>query len=151
MRQARRRHLGDRKPGGLYVEFAAYEAWKSGLVIGDEWDPLVAATLRAVAERFSRAATEPLLDPGLGTPVEPALTQSEWLGAYETFSRLTDLAADALEADICPAAVKWREIFGENDRGQVFRLPAGCDANGFPISSIGAVTGIGSNEARRFG
>lgn len=151
MRQARRIHLGDRRPGGLYVEFAAYEVWDARLVTGDEWDPLFAATLRQVSDRFNRALYDPLIDRGLGTPVEPSLEPSDWTDAANTFSRLAALADEALDTDTCQAAVKWREILGENSRGQVFPLPPGCDANGFPIGSIAAIGGTGSNEARRFG
>lgn len=151
MRQARRIHLGKRRPSGLYVEFAAYEVWNAGLVTGDEWDSLFAATLRHVAERFERAPNDPLLDPGLGAPVEPPLTPADWTNAANVFSRLADLSDEALNVDTCPAAVRWREILGENSRGEVFPLPPGCDAKGFPISSIAALAGTGSNEARRFG
>ncbi len=151
MRQARRIHLGERRPGGLYVEFATYEAWNSGLVTGNEWDELFAATLRQVANRFETAQYLPLLDPGLGTAVDPALTESDWSTARDKFLRLAELADEAREADVCAAAIKWREILGENDRGQVFPLPPGCDANGFPISAVAAVSGVGLNEARGFG
>lgn len=152
MRQARRTHLGDRRPGGLYVEFATYHAWQQGLVFGDEWDPLLARTLRQVASRFATAHYLPLIDPAIGTAVEPALTEDDWVNASGVFADLADLADEALSADECKAAVKWREILGGNDRADpVFPLPSGCDANGFRIATIAAVTSRGSNEARGFG
>jgi hypothetical protein len=92
-----------------------------------------------------------LLDPGLGTAVSPALSAEQWTNAKDVLLHLADLADEALEATDCMAAVKWREILGQNDRGQVFPLPPGCDANGFPISAIASVAGTGSNEARKFG
>lgn len=135
MRQARSVHLGDRRPGGLYVEFAIYAVWHAGLVVGNEWDALLAATLRRVGERFDTVPSVPLLDPGLGTAVEPALVDADWLHARDTFLSLADLADEALGAGNCKAAVNWRRILGQNDRGQIVPLPPGCDANGFPISA----------------
>ena len=151
IRQARRTHLGDLRSGGLYVEFATYDVWSSRVVTGEEWDPLFATTLRLVANRFQRAPYEPLLDPGLGTPVEPVLDANDWLHACNVFESLANLADDALSAEKCRAAIKWREILGENDRGQVFPLPPGCDTNGFPLSAVGGAAIIRPREAARFG
>lgn len=151
-RQARRTHLGDRRPGGLFVEFAVYDVFLAGLVTGDEWDELFARALRQVGTRFSRASYLPLLDPALGTPVEPPLKEDDIVNAAQVFSDLADLAEEALEADNCKAAVKWREILGGNDRADpVFPLPPGCDAAGFRIGAIASVAARGSNEARGFG
>jgi SMODS domain-containing protein len=152
MRQARRAHLGERRPGGLYIEFATYEAWKHGLISGEEWDPLLAATLRRVANRLASASHLPFVDPALGTSVEPRPSDEDLAHAASVFSGLADLGGEAVAADDCLAAVKWRSILGGNDRADpVFPLPPGCDANGFPISAIAAVAGRGSNEARGFG
>ncbi len=152
MRQARRTHLGTRRPGGLYVEFATYHAWHQGLIYGDEWDTLFARTLRQVANRFGSAHYLPLIDPALGTAVEPNLSDDDWANAAQVFSDLADLADEALPADDCMAAVKWREILGGNDRADpAFPLPPGCDANGFRIGSVVGVSSRGSNEARGFG
>ena len=150
MRQARSTNLGDRRPGGLFIEFATFEAWKSKLVAGNEWDPLFAATLRRVAERLANATTNPLLDPALGTPVEPAVPESELLNASAEFYRLANLADDAINSGVCQAALNWRRILGGNDRIEyVFPLPGGCDANG---NYVGTRVVIPSRtEARRFG
>jgi hypothetical protein len=150
-RQARHVHLGERRPGGLFVEFAIYDVWSSGLIAGDEWDPLFAKTLRSLANRFNQAPYDPLVDPGMGTAVAPALDNDVWTHAAGVFSRLADLAEEAVAAEKCAAAAKWRDILGENERGQVFPLPPGCDAGGFPISAVAPITGLGSNEARKFG
>ena len=150
MRQSRRTHLGDRRPGGLLVEFATYEAWSSGLVTGDEWDPLLAQTLQCVAQRFAIAHISPLLDPALGTPVEPAVAEADLANAASVFSKLAGLATEALRLDECQAAVRWREILGGNDRARyVFPLPPGCDGNGNRVSRV--TTGQSRQEARRFG
>ncbi len=154
LRQVREIHLGDRKPGGLYVEFAVYDVWRSGLVRGNEWGVLLAATLRRVADRFSQVPNRPLCDPGLDTPVHPALSEPEWLQAAHVFHGLAQRAEGALLASRCAAAKVWREILGRNSRGQVFPLPPGCDAAGFAIPAAGVVNlgmTTGPQEASGFG
>ena len=150
MRQARRTHLGDQRPGGLFVEFTTYEAWVSGTVTGDEWGPLLAQTLRCVAKRFAIAQVWPLRDPALGTPVEPAVDEKDLENAANIFSELADLADQALNLDDCKAALKWRKILGGNDRADpVFPLPHGCDASGNRVAP--AIVPVSRTEARRFG
>ena len=155
MRQAREVHLRDQKPGGLYVEFAVYDIWANRRVSGNEWAPLFARTLRAVAHRFASAVYEPLMDPGLGTPVDPPLDAAQWQYAGSTFQGLADLADAALNSDRCNAALKWRRILGKNDRGDVFPLPPGCSGTGAAIGAAGAgLAGIGAGrprEAQPFG
>lgn len=151
LRQIRDVHLGDHKPGALYIEFATYDVWSSGLVRGSEWCQLLAATLGAVANRFEAAPTQPLLDPGLGTPVDPALDTTVWHSASQIFHRLADLATKALNADKCAAAARWREILGENARGQVFPLPPGCDARGFATTGMAGLVAARPREAQGFG
>lgn len=151
LRQVRDVHLGDDKPGGLYIEFATYDVWSSRLARGSEWCQLLATTLAAVASRFEVAPTKPLVDPGLGTPVDPALDAAVWLSASQTFHRLADLATKALNADKCAAAARWREILGENARGQVFPLPPGCDARGFATTGMAGLVAARPREAQGFG
>ncbi len=155
MRQAREVHLKDQKPGGLYVEFAVYDVWANRRVSGNEWAPLFAHTLREVANRFASAVYEPLLDPGLDTPVDPPLDAAQWQHAGSTFQGLANLADQALNSDRCNAALKWRRILGKNDRGQVFPLPPGCSGTGAAIGTAGAgLAGIGAGrprEAQPFG
>ena len=150
MRQAREAHLRDQKPGGLYVEFAVYDVWANRQVSGTEWGPLFANTLRVVAHRFASAVYEPLVDPGLGTPVNPPLDAAQWQNASAIFQSLATLAAEALKADRCTAALKWRRILGKNDRGDVFPLPPGCSGAG--VATAGAiaagVAGIAAGRPR---
>ena len=149
MRQARRTHLKDKRPGGLFVEFVTYEAWDSGSVTGDEWDLLFAQTLRRVAERFANAAIYPLCDPALGTPVEPAVDEKDLANAVAVFSGLANLADKALNLNDCQAALKWRDILGGNDRANpVFPLPPGCDASG---NRMVPIVPVSRPEARSFG
>lgn len=151
-RQARRTHIGDRRPGGLYIEFAVYEAWRAGLVKGVEWDLLFAQTLRRVSDRLANAPLVPLLDPALGTPVEPPVSDEDLLHAAGAFRRLADLADKALTGDDCDAAAKWREILGGNNRADpVFPLPPGCDGSSGAAGSITVITRRGREEAAGFG
>ena len=149
MRQAREAHLKDQKPGGLYIEFAVFDVWAKGRVRGNEWGPLFADTLREVANRFASVAYEPLLDPGLGTPIDPPLDAVQWQHASTTFQGLATLAAEALSTDRCSAALKWRQVLGKNDRGQVFPLPPGCSATGkVTAGAVGALAGVGAGRQR---
>ncbi len=151
IRQVREVHLGDQKPGGLYAEFAVFDVWNNRHVSGSEWGSLLEATLRTVADRFGRVPTQPLLDPGLDTPVNPALDASVWLHASDKFQNLADTAAEALTANRCEAAVRWREILGANSRGQVFPLPPGCDARGFATTGMAGLAATRPREAQGFG
>lgn len=150
LRQVRHVHLGEERPGGLYTEVAAYDAWKQGRVAGDSWAQLLAESLREVASQFRAGVTSGLIDPILGTPMKPELTPEQWRNGAEVFERLAARAAEALDAEKCRAAYLWRRILGENDRGPVLLLPPGCDAEGVPVSAVSAVSYSGSDEPRGF-
>ena len=152
IRQARQTHIEDRRPGGLYTEFMIYEAWNQNLVLGSEWDLLLAQTLRGVGDRLAIAPSRPLLDPALGTPIEPPVCESDLAAAAETFRRLADLADRALMAEDCEAAAKWREILGGNERADpVFPWPPGCDGSGAAAGSTLLIARRGRAEAPGFG
>ena len=112
MRQVRETHLRDQKPGGLYIEFAVFDVWRSRQVRGNEWGLLLQATLQTVANRFGQVPVQPLLDPGLNTPVDPALDNHIWLHACNEFRRLADLAQEALNSSRCQAAVSGGRFSG---------------------------------------
>ena len=96
VRQIREAQLGDMKPGGLYMEFLTFEAWKARRVSGTEWDTLLAGTLKYSANHFANAHVRPLLDPVLGTPYDPPLTEEQIRQARDIFARLTQDADSAL-------------------------------------------------------
>ena len=153
VRQIRETHLGDNRPGGLYLEFVTFEAWRDGFVQGDEWDVLLARTLTCIADRFHRAITQPLLDPVLGTPVDPPLTEHEIKHAVAVFQKLAASANRSLGMNDADAAAVWRKILGGNERANpVFPNPP---KDGGRAGAIPAVIGGGSavrrNDAPGFG
>lgn len=150
LRQVRHVHLGDARPGGLFVEIAAYYAWRDGLVTGTSWAELLTNTLEQVGQRFTACVDTPLTDPVLGTTLKPELDPGQWSAAGDLFTRLAALGRDALASDKCRAAKIWRDILGENERGHVMRIPSGCDAAGFPVGAVTAVSAVGSNDPRGF-
>ena len=159
VRQIRETHLGDRRPGGLYLEFVTFEAWRSGLVAGSEWDVLLARTLQCIADRFRLAAVNPLLDPVLGTPVDPPLSAGQVEQAATIFGRLAAAANRALSMNDTAAATEWRKILGGNERvNPVFPYPpnsGGGTSSTVTAGGVGAAGGIGAtgrrNEATGFG
>jgi hypothetical protein len=150
LRQVRHVHLGGARPGGLFTEVAAYYTWLDRNATGDSWAELLTSTMDGVAARFREAADEGLPDPVLNKPMKPNLGTDTWRSAAIQFEQLANSAREAMRSERCWSARLWREILGDNERGPVLPLPDGCDANGFPISSIAAVEAVGSNEPRGF-
>jgi hypothetical protein len=159
VRQIRETHLGDKRPGGLYLEFVTFEAWRSGLVAGSEWDVLLARTLQRLADRFRQAGVNPLRDPVLGTPVDPPLSAGQVEQAAAIFEKLAAAANRALPMNDTDAATEWRKILGGNDRANPV-LPYPPNSGG-GVGGTVAATGVGAaggggattrrNEAPRFG
>lgn len=150
LRQVRHTHLQDQRPGGLFVEVAAFHVWKAKLVTGSAWAELLTSTLEQVAGRFTEYEQTGLPDPVFGTPMKPTLDPGQWAAAATYFNWLAQQGREALDADTCRAAKIWRDVLGTNERGEVLILPDGCDANGFPLSAISPVTAVGSDQPRGF-
>ena len=142
VRQIRQTHLGDQRPGGLYLEFVTFEAWRSGLVGGSEWDVLLARTLQCIADRFRQAGVNPLRDPVLGTPVDPPLSAGQVEQAAAIFEKLAAAANRALPMNDTDAATEWRKILGGNDRANPV-LPYPPNSGG-GVGSTVAATGVGA-------
>jgi hypothetical protein len=68
VRQTRRHHRGDEKPGGFYFELMTYWTFMADLN-GDSFAELFAATLRSLATQL--ASSTPLTDPALDKPYKP--------------------------------------------------------------------------------
>ena len=159
VRQIRETHLGDKRPGGLYLEFVTFEAWRSGLIVGGEWDVLLALTLQSIEDRFRQAGVKPLTDPTLGTPFDPPLSAGQVQQAADIFGRLAAAANRAISMNDIAAATEWRKILGGNDRANpVLPYPPKSRGGGGSTvagSGAGAATGTGAtarrNEAPRFG
>ncbi|WP_296604654.1 nucleotidyltransferase [Nocardioides sp.] len=150
LRQVRHIHFGKERPGGLFTEVVAYYVWKDQLVTGTTWAELLTSTMDQVAKRFETCAEDGLPDPVLRTPMKPALDSWQWNVAAQSLNRLAEQAREALNSERCRAAKMWREILGTNERGQVLPLPEGCDANGFSLGAVTAVSAVGSNQPRGF-
>lgn len=147
VRQTRRHHRGEEKPGGFYFELMAYWAFDAGLE-GNSFAEIFAKTLRAISAQLKSGAA--LIDPVLEKEYKPQPDPVDRAEAAATFSDLAGKAQKALTEDRCPAAAIWRSILGENDRGPVFPLPPGCDESGAEIKNIAAVAAVGSREASGF-
>lgn len=156
VRQIRRAHLGDAKPGGLYFELIVHEGFRLGQIKGESWAEITAATLRYVADRLLTVGAAPLCDPVLEQPFHPRPDPGAVVHAAGVFARLAADAEAALTRERCPAAAAWRQIFGSNTKvnGPVFELPAGCRSDGtvMPVFAGTQANPVrGTNEAHGFG
>jgi hypothetical protein len=147
VRQTRRHHRGDEKPGGFYFELMTYWTFMADLE-GDSFAELFAATLRSLSTQL--ASSTPLTDPVFDKPYKPEPDPDDRAAAAALFADLATKAELALTLARCPAAALWREILGENDRGPCFPLPPGCDEKGNEIKNVAAVAAVGSEEASGF-
>jgi hypothetical protein len=147
VRQTRKHHREEGKPGGFYFEVMTYWAFKAGIG-GGSFAEVFAATLRSIATQLTSSA--PVMDPVLGREYRPVPDRQDLAAAAAAFSQLAAKAERALVLNRCPAAVVWRDILGRNDRGPCFPLPPGCDEKGSEIKDVAAVAAVGSKEASGF-
>ena len=109
---------------------------------------LLASTLERAATHLESGQI--VTDPALDRPYEKAPTAEQLRNAARHLPWAGEQGCRCPQMDKCPAAVAWREIFGENHNGQVFPLPPGCDASGKPIRSVESNPSLGSDEARGY-
>lgn len=140
IRQARRSNLGKR-PGGLFFEVLTYHAFEG---FDDEMKDkskqrLFVAALRSVATQLADfAAGGVVADPSMnGGIITIRATDVEIALAASKFSELADKAAEALDAEPCPAAKIYQDMLGKNEDGNlVFELPSYCNADGTKRADI---------------
>ncbi len=151
VRQIKSAHLPDAKPGALYYEMALHEGFRTGAIVGASWADIAESALVFLASRL--ASSEPIRDPVLDVPYQPAPTQAESQVAAETFAMLARRARSAVTADSqCQAAHEWRAVFGGNGRDtQVFPLPPGCRGTGATMGAAAANLAVGGSAERGFG
>lgn len=154
IRQIRRWHLRDAKPGGLYIELVLHEGFSAGEITGENWAGITASALGYVAHRLTTVAASPLCEPALNQPYVPAPDPQAISHAAAVFAGLAADARRAVDLDPCPAAAIWRRIFGDNAHagGPVFPLPTGCREDGMLMPATVVVNPLsGTNESRGFG
>jgi hypothetical protein len=155
IRQTRRSNLG-RRPGGLFFEVLTYHAFAG---FSDDMrdkgkQRLYVAALRSVATQLAEfAAGGDISDPSMpGESVTIRASEAEIAAAVTRFTTLADDAEEALNADPCPAAKTFHDMFGKNaDDETVFKLPDYCNADGTKRTDIRSSTSKVPAGRDRFG
>ncbi|MEP7191257.1 MAG: nucleotidyltransferase [Actinomycetota bacterium] len=140
VRQTRRALLGLAKPGGLFVEVAAYHAFDAhprpgGAGAYTSTAAYYANTLRVMADAIRNHAngTQPLENPAMpGQELRVRATDEEWANITTKWEEASSKAMAALASQQdCPAAKTFRELLGQDSLGSwVFPLPSGCNPDG---------------------
>ena len=159
VRQIRETHLGDKRPGGLYLEFVTFEAWRSGLVGGA--NGMCSWLGRSRALRIVLARRESILYGTLSSaPPSIHRCRQDRSSRLRPYSRSWRAAADrALPMNDTDAATEWRKILGGNDRYKsVLPYPpntGGRVGSTVTTAGVGVANGTGAttrrNEATGFG
>lgn len=135
LRQTRRTLLGKSRPGGLMVEMALYEAYRSGLVTGDSQAKQYVTGIEAVAGIIAD-----YVDSGVEIP-DPTIavanfsfraTDAEWQNAKDKFGDAAIRAREALkQTDPGLSAKGYRDLLGGNDdNDHIFPMPDGYNDDG---------------------
>lgn len=133
VRQARRAHLGKRRPGGLYFELLTYHAFDAGL--DDRCTAsLFVGALRWIADKLAEVVAGGEVDDPTrpGEVIKVRADHDDFEKAAMEFATLATKAKEAVETeDRCAAARKFREVLGRNSAGEwVFEMPAACNEDG---------------------
>ncbi|SNY25354.1 nucleotidyltransferase domain-containing protein [Paractinoplanes atraurantiacus] len=134
MRQIRRTWVED-QPGGYFFEVLTYHAFSNLKPNEKSYAEYVTVVLREIADLLVDVADDGLDDPTLdGKKIKTKATPEQLAAAAARIDEAASLAEEALKADDCSAAAKWRELLGttKNTRTeeQVFPLPEYCNADG---------------------
>lgn len=159
IRQTRRTIL-DKRPGGLFVELALYDACVNHKVSKDNLTLAYVTGLEAIADYLDDKVSwgKELPDYTMpGHSLSFRATDNQWETAQHKFRSAATNARDAYkEEDSGKAAVKFRELLGKNgDDEVVFPMPAGYNEDGTKKMSAASVITPGSAKVpagdRRFG
>lgn len=157
LRQTRRALLGTKKPGGFFIEVAAYQAFNSGAVSGTDQAEYYVAALRAVSKiigdfvLYGIAVGDPTLP---GQPIKIRADDNELEQIRIKFSDGAATAEGALaETDEGKAALGFRGLLGKSgDDKTVFPMPPGFAEDGTKrASALTAGERIVPAGARTFG
>ena len=148
IKQMRDAHIGrGEKPGGLYLELLTYWAFHGGAT-AESYAELLVPVLDSIASGLNSGV--PVVDPAMNQPYHPAPTPAVLANAAAVFGRLAATARSALALNDCEAAVAWRQMFGQNEKGGwCFPLQPGCTETGARVVPI-ANRDRGSNADRPF-
>lgn len=140
IRQTRRALLGDAKPGGLFVEVAAYHAFTQHPLprsIGAHTSTAAyyANTLRLMVDIIGAHAdgSKLLENPAMpGQDLRVRATDAEWADIKAKWADAADRAMEALsDEDTCRAAKTFRDLLGQDSLGNwTFPIPADCNLDG---------------------
>ncbi|UXA13662.1 nucleotidyltransferase [Mycobacterium sp. SMC-8] len=142
LRQTRRALLGvGTKPGGFFIEVAAYQAFNSGLVGGNDQAEYYVSALQQISTIINNFATYGIevSDPTLlGHTISIRATDDEIEAARTRFADAATAAHDALDnEDEGAAALTFQELLGENGDGDtVFKMPPGFNDDGTKRASL---------------
>lgn len=153
VKQAKSHWLHKSRPSALYYEFILHEGFKSGAISGDCWADAASSALTYIVQRLGSVATDPVCDPVLNQPYNPAPSPQDVAQALSVFEELARRARRAVSTDArCQAGIEWRYTFGGNARHErVFPLPDGCRGTGAAMGAAAANISTGGTEERSFG
>lgn len=140
VRQTRRALLGSAKPGGLFVEVAAYHAFDAHPRLGEvgaytSTAAYYANTLSVMADAIRHHAngTQPLENPAMpGQELRVRATDEEWADIATKWEEAASKAMAALASEQdCQAAKTFRELLGQDSLDNwVFPMPSDCNPDG---------------------
>lgn len=140
-----RRNILDRRPGGLFVELALYDACVNGQVSKASLTLGYVTALESIAAYLEDKVSwnRDLPDHTMpGNVLSFRATDNQWETARDSFCAAATKAREAYqEEDAGKAAVAFREVLGENGDGElVFPMPPGYNDDGSKRAFEQAIT-----------
>jgi len=153
IKQIKTEHLSGAKPNSLYYEFVLHEGFASGAITGASWADITASALSYIAGRLQTAESDPVCDPVLGEPYQPAPSAADLNAARAVFEGQAGRARRAVAESRCQAALEWRTVMGGNAAyDKVFPVPDGCRGTGELMGGAAAANlASGGTRERSFG